>query len=142
MNTKRSIKSDNERRTYEIINTVRDHEKSLSVEERERMQEIHQSGVEYLNSILDDAMVYIPKALALAAYMIREADRRHAFDGMEDQLLEITHGEDPLVSITHAEVIAARINIAVADRIKMAVCAAKELFDTDSLNDPVESLTD
>lgn len=74
--------------------------------------------------------------------MIREADRRHAFDGMEDQLLEITHGEDPLVSITHAEVIAARINIAVADRIKMAVCATKELFDTDSLNDPVESITD
>ena len=50
MNTKRSIKSDNERRTYEIINAVRDHEKSLSVEEREKMQEIHQSGVEYLNS--------------------------------------------------------------------------------------------
>ena len=142
MNTKRSIKSDNERRTYQILNEIRDYEKSLSLEEQEKMQETHRNGVEYLCSMIDDAQINIPKALALSAYMIREADRRRAFDGVEDQLLEITHGEDPLVSITHAGVIAARINIAVTDRIKMAVCTAKELFDTESLNDPVESITD
>lgn len=142
MNTKRSIKSDNERRTYQILNAIRDYEKSLSAEEQEKMQETHQKGVEYLFSMIDDAQINIPKALALSAYMIREADRRHAFDGMEEQLLEITHGEDPLACITRAGMIAARMNVAVTDRIKMAVCAAKELFDTDSLNDPVESLTD
>ena len=37
MNTKRSIKSDNERRTYQILNEIRDYEKSLSLEEQEKM---------------------------------------------------------------------------------------------------------
>lgn len=142
MDTKRINRSDNERRTYQILNAIRDYEKSLSAEEQEMMKETHLSGVEYLYSILDDAQVNIPKALSLATYLIREAERRHAFDGMEEELLEITHGEDPLSDITRAGVIAARMNVAVIDRIKMAVCAAKELFDTDSLNDPVESLAD
>lgn len=142
MNTKRIDKTDNERRAYKILNNIRNYEKSLSAEEQEKMQETHQNGVEYLCSIIDDAQVNIPKALALSAYMIREADRRHAFDGMEDQLLEITHGEDPLTGIARAGVIAARMNGAVTDRIKMAVSVAKELFDTESLNDPVESLAD
>lgn len=142
MNTKRSIKPDNERRAYRILSAIRDYEKSLSAEEQEKMKETHQSGVEYLYSMIDDAQINIPKALALSAYMIREADRRHAFDDMEYQLLEITHGEDPLAGIARAGMIAARMNAVVTDRIKMAVSVAKELFDTESLNGPVESLTD
>lgn len=36
MNTKRSIKPDNERRAYRILSAIRDYEKSLSAEEQEK----------------------------------------------------------------------------------------------------------
>ena len=40
MNTKRSIKPDNERRAYRILSAIRDYEKSLSAEEQEKMKRI------------------------------------------------------------------------------------------------------
>ena len=75
MNTKRSIKSDNERRTYQILNEIRDYEKSLSLEEQEKMQETHRNGVEYLCSMIDDAQINIPKALAFLTSSLK----KHAF---------------------------------------------------------------
>ncbi len=142
MNTKGIIKSDNERRAYEVLNAIRNNEKSAPENEQRQLKESHAAGVEYMNSIFDDAQTYIPKALAVASYLIREAERRHAFDDMDNELLEVTHGEDPLVLIAKAEVIAAMFNTRVNERIKMSLYIAQELFDADSLNDPVESLTD
>lgn len=135
-----NFSSEEERQAYELLKQIRDYERSLTEDERKKMESEHRRGANYICSLLEGMLNNIPKALATSSYLIREADRRHAFNDMESEILEVTQGEDPLVMVSKASVSAARINHNTIAQIRLALLAAKEFFRVESINEPVNSL--
>ena len=124
-----NFSSEEERQAYELLKQIRDYERSLTEDERKKMESEHRRGANYICSLLEDMLNNIPKA-----------DRRHAFNDMESEILEVTQGEDPLVMVSKASVSAARINHNTIAQIRLALLAAKEFFRVESINEPVNSL--
>lgn len=104
----------------------------------------HMRAVDYVSTILDDVRYKLPKAIALAQLILREAERRNLLQSMEQALFQSTLGDDVQMLLADSQLALSRVDNHVVDRLRMAMLASHEFFDSDlmDLNDSIDDILD
>ena len=98
----------------------------------------------YVSTILDDVRYKLPKAIAMAQLILREAERRNLLQSMEQALFTSTLGDDVQMLLADSQLALSRVDNHVVARIRMAMLASHEFFDSDlmDLNDSIDDILD